>query len=87
MLKGRCQMAELTPFPDGEGYLEYAWAGMSEPRLRAMRGQPLRAINYQTLGGLVSAELVVQDGNTLRVTKRGQDLLDWARRTGRLTDV
>ena len=78
----------LTPFPDGEGYLDHVWAGLSK-MMRYMLGwldgtQRLVA-PPATLRALCKRGLVFDDqqGRWQR-TERGQALIEWATRTGRI---
>jgi hypothetical protein len=76
--------AELTRFPDGEGYLEHAWDGLSGPQVFALRfiGHPgMGKIRVDTLRVLRRNGLVTGDQRT----PRGDDLIAWAKKTRRIS--
>lgn len=74
-------MNALTPFPDGVGYMDYAWRGLSPVqravlRYKAGRGDPSGTARAATYLVLVQRGLL--DAHDRTVTARGQALLDWA---------
>jgi hypothetical protein len=76
-------MSEPTPFPDGVGYMEYAWSGLSPAQVRVMSDRFARSGARQTtLAALRGSGLVTSAG--LHLTDRGRALVEWAVRTGRL---
>jgi hypothetical protein len=78
--------AELTPFSDGEGYMEHVWNGLSGTQVAALaRPSTLARTRKPTQRALARMGLIQgnQDGYISR-TRRGNDLIAWARETGRL---
>lgn len=88
-------MAELTPFPDGQGYLEHAWSGLSAPQRHSLRaagrGARPHQLHVATRRSLMGRGLIewnpdVAPGTPAIVaTSRGQALIKWATETGRIT--
>lgn len=72
-------MADLTPFPDGIGFMEYAWDALStvqEQALRYKAGQVTRpkTARPKTFTVLVAHGLLNDDWD---ISPRGRALLDW----------
>jgi hypothetical protein len=80
--------AKLTPFPDGVGYLEYGWDNLSEAQIQMLvaaskRGGGKAYGRITTVRALRRFELLDHDIDP-RITQRGRDLVEWARKTGRI---
>lgn len=77
----------LTPFPDGEGFFEHAWNGLSYPQKAALsnRTASLR-LPHRTWDVLRRRQLIEGPDYDTRRTARGQALFDWALRTGKISE-
>ena len=82
-------MSDLTPFPDGVGYLDHAWGGLSNTMRRALAtardaDNSSRGIHSATRDALRGRSLLIA-GLPWTLSERGRALIDWARETGRWT--
>jgi hypothetical protein len=77
-------MAELTPFPDGQGYLEHAWSGLSETMRYALADvtQADTRMHPTTRQALDRRGLLDHSGRHMELSDRGQALIKWATETG-----
>lgn len=79
--------ADLTPFPDGVGYLEHAWAALSATQRRALLDhEAMNRARLDTWRVLLNRELVARtDAHAIpHRTQRGAALVRWALDTGRV---
>jgi hypothetical protein len=79
-------MPELTPFPDGVGYMEHVVSGLTATQEAALaykagHGERPRGAKSSTWTVLVGYGLIT--GHAHELTVRGQDLVDWLWETGR----
>lgn len=69
-------MPDLTPFPDGVGYMDHAWNSLNELQRHWLLTETGRsAIKKPTLARLVRMGLLTEDRET---TPRGAALVRWA---------
>jgi hypothetical protein len=79
--------AELTPFPDGIGYMEYGWDGHSPAQRRVLMwragyaDEPVPFPRSTTWAILRSRGTIAP--TSIDITDRGRALVEFARRTGR----
>lgn len=75
----------LTLFPDGEGYMDHVWNGMTELQQYTLTSLfVLSRCRYDTLLALRRRGLV-QDGKTRWVrSERGDALIRWAHMTRKI---
>ena len=79
-------MKELTPFSDGEGYLEYGWGALTPAQARVLAAATERESGHAQ-GGISTLRALVRYGlidDQHYVTNRGRELIEWADRTGLL---
>ncbi len=79
---------ELTPFPDGEGYMDFAWDGLTYPQVIALFRAAGRDFNPRQTAGVATWRVLlrhrlVDDAVPRVLTDRGRALVAWVDATGR----
>lgn len=80
--------AELTPFPDGIGYMEFGWDGHSPAQRRVLMwragyaAEPARFPKSRTWA-ILRSRGTISPSPSIDITDRGRALVEFARRTGR----
>lgn len=71
---------KLTRFADGEGYINYAWSGMTDKQRYALFNDSRRAAEHHTVLAALRRHWLTDEHDQL--TERGEQVREWAREQG-----